>query len=167
MKQVIEKYFPTPNMEIPANSTKTSLSNVKMQCKGFMMNYFNLLTNSSGYVISEYPRTMENMGFNYGFVLYRTKLTQNIHNSVLEFERNGLGDRATVFVASEDYSNSVYLGTLDNELRWKPKLKLEADIPAGGYLVLLIENRGRVNFGRSMEYQTMKGIRGNVTLDSQ
>ena len=168
MKKVIEKYFSVPAMKIPANSTKTSLHNVKVECKGLLMDFFNEISNSSNYVASASPRTMESMGFGYGFVVYRTKLTTHVRKgTTLEFEKNGLGDRATVFAADEDYSNALYLGTVYNELRWKPKLKMESDVSEATYLILLVENRGRVNFGPAMEYQTRKGIRGNVILGSQ
>ncbi|RLV98126.1 hypothetical protein DV515_00011067 [Chloebia gouldiae] len=106
---------------------------------------------------SELPLNMENLPLNasmgqpYGYVLYETVIFGGGHLHT----RDHVRDRAQVFV------NTVYVGELDYNT-------VELSIPEGqqGFrqLRLLVENRGRVNYGLALNEQR-KGLIGDVFLN--
>nr|XP_030146906.3 beta-galactosidase-1-like protein 2 isoform X1 [Taeniopygia guttata] len=106
---------------------------------------------------SEFPVNMENLPLNasvgqpYGYVLYETVIFGGGHLHT----RDHVRDRAQVFV------NTVYVGELDYNT-------VELSIPEGqqGFrqLRLLVENRGRVNYGLALNEQR-KGLIGDVFLN--
>jgi beta-galactosidase len=102
-------------------------------------------------VLSERPKTMEDLGQRYGFVLYRKTLAQRI-KALLEV--NGFRDYAVVL------QESKRLGVLDRRLKQE---SLEVELEAGEPLDILVENMGRVNFGPHL-VDDRKGIVGEVTL---
>ncbi|XP_028930890.1 beta-galactosidase-1-like protein 2 [Ornithorhynchus anatinus] len=105
---------------------------------------------------SEKPVNMENLpvnggnGQSYGYTLYETVIS----GGGLLSSQNHVRDRAQVFV------NTVLVGYLDYNL-------LELPIPEGqGYrkLRILVENRGRVNYGLVLNQQR-KGLVGDIYLN--
>ncbi|NXN17899.1 GLBL2 protein, partial [Indicator maculatus] len=105
---------------------------------------------------SELPINMENLHLNrssgqsYGYVLYETVI---FGGGQLQ-SRNNVRDRAQVFV------NTMYVGVLDYNT-------VELTLPEGqGFrqLRLLVENRGRVNYGLALNEQR-KGLIGDVFLN--
>uniref|UniRef100_A0A8D2NGD3 Beta-galactosidase n=1 Tax=Zonotrichia albicollis TaxID=44394 RepID=A0A8D2NGD3_ZONAL len=105
---------------------------------------------------SEFPVNMENLPLNdsigqpYGYVLYETVIFGGGHLH----SRDHVRDRAQVFV------NTVYVGELDYN-------SVELSIPEGqGFrqLRLLVENRGRVNYGPALNEQR-KGLIGDIFLN--
>ena len=168
IKDTVSKYLPPPTEPVPKNSTKTSLRNVKLDFKGGLLSNLDYLANASSYQHSRYPMTMEQLGFNYGFVLYQSALTKAYPaDAKLEFDYNGIGDRVTVLVmTSQNFSSAVYLGTVDNMNNDSVSITLHRSLKSDQELLLIVENRGRVNFAREMQNQT-KGIRGNVTLNGE
>ncbi|RMB92048.1 hypothetical protein DUI87_31577 [Hirundo rustica rustica] len=105
---------------------------------------------------SEFPVNMENLHLNdsigqpHGYVLYETVIFGGGHLHT----RDHVRDRAQVFV------NTVYVGELDYNT-------VELSIPEGqGFrqLRLLVENRGRVNYGLALNEQR-KGLIGDVFLN--
>ena len=168
MKDTIAKYLPPPEIQVPDNSTKTSLKGVKLASKGTLLIYFDYLANASDYQSAKYPKSMEELGFDYGFVLYRTHLTKDYPENIkLSFPLNGIGDRVTILTAmSHNHSTATYLGTLDNKYRQVQELEINIGLQKGYYIVLICENRGRVNYGGDMQNQH-KGIDGNVTLNGE
>lgn len=103
---------------------------------------------------SERPKTMEEIGQSYGFILYRTQLKQPA-NGRLEITQ--ARDYALVL------SGSKLLGTLD---RRKKQSGLTVALPAGATLDILVENMGRINFGPRM-VDDRKGITQRVTLEGK
>ncbi|XP_050571015.1 beta-galactosidase-1-like protein 2 isoform X2 [Cygnus atratus] len=105
---------------------------------------------------SEFPVNMENLHLNdssgqsYGYVLYETVIFGGGHLH----SRDHVRDRAQVFV------NTMYVGELDYTT-------VELSLPEGqGFrqLRLLVENRGRVNYGLTLNEQR-KGLIGDVFLN--
>ena len=111
---------------------------------------------------------MEELGFDYGFVMYRYELKKDYPKNVtLAFPVNGIGDRVLVQTAmSHNHSAATYLATLDNDHKEARSLDIEVGLQTGHFIVLFVENRGRVNYGGEMQNQ-QKGILGNVTLDGE
>jgi len=168
IKDTIAKYFPLPINPVPQNSTKTSLSGVKLSSKGTLLIYFDYIANASEYQSAKYPMSMEELGFDYGFVLYRKLLARDYgENSVLRFPLNGIGDRVLIQTAmSHNHSAATYLGTLENRYDQVQNFTIKQRLQKGHYIVLMTENRGRVNYGPLMPNQR-KGIVGNITLNGE
>ena len=101
-----------------------------------------------------FPRSMEELGQNYGFVLYRKRL-ETATKGLLDI--NEVRDYATLMVDGRP------IGTLDRRLGQRG---FEVDIAAGATLDVLVENMGRINFGSKLvdEY---KGITRSVRIGTQ
>ena len=52
----------------------------------------------SGPVKTVFPKTMESVGQNYGFLLYRTEIPSKFANQLVKLEVQGLRDRGIVLV---------------------------------------------------------------------
>nr|XP_020456019.1 beta-galactosidase-1-like protein 2 isoform X2 [Monopterus albus] len=105
---------------------------------------------------SERPVNMENLpvnsnnGQSYGYTLYETTIT----SGGTLYSRNNIRDRALVFVDRQ------CVGSLDYKTH-------ELTLPDGKgerVLSLLVENCGRVNYGKSLDKQH-KGIVGDILLN--
>jgi beta-galactosidase len=103
-------------------------------------------------VSSEHPLSMEDIGQNYGYILYRTHLTGPVKGDLVIKD---LADYGYVSV------NGTRLATLDRRVRMSPT---PIDIPAGpATLEILVENMGRINYGRQL-LSNRKGITESVSL---
>ena len=97
---------------------------------------------------------MEDLGQDYGFILYTTHLRYT-DDRVRKLHIDGLCDRAAV------YLDGKYLGSIMRDLE-EPDISFT--IPEeGADLSILVENCGRINYGYRM-YQN-KGITGCVRFD--
>lgn len=104
---------------------------------------------------SEHPKTMEQVGQAYGYILYRTRV-DGPAQGILTI--NEVHDHATVFVDGHP------VGALDRRL---DQSSIPIEIPPGaGALDILVENLGRINFGPKL-LDDRKGITQSVTLDGR
>src|SRR5262249_1676604 len=103
-------------------------------------------------VHSQGIRTMEDLGQAYGLILYRTHLSTS-EKSVLEVTEPR--DYVTV------YQRSKLLGIIDRKENQK---SFEAAFDASQPLDILVENMGRINFGRYL-VSDRKGISEKATLN--
>jgi beta-galactosidase len=94
---------------------------------------------------------MESLDQAYGYVLYRTKLRQAAHG---DLTLHTLHNYALVL------ADGKQLGELDRRTGIE---SLHVDLPAGTELSLLVENTGRVNYGKTLPTERV-GILGGVTL---
>jgi beta-galactosidase len=101
--------------------------------------------------LSEQPQTMEALGQQFGFVLYRKGVAKRVQG---QLEIKGVRDYAVVFQGARR------LGVLDRRLKQE---SLDVDLERGEPLDILVENMGRVNFGPGL-VDDRKGIVGPVTL---
>jgi beta-galactosidase len=130
---------PLPMIEIPRFELTESVPMLDLAQKG---------------VESATPLTFEELGQDYGFVLYRTT-PHKAANAQLEI--TDLRDYAVVFEGDRR------LGTLDRRLGEKSlRVTLSGDAP----LNVLVENMGRINFGPKL-LDDRKGITDRVTLDGE
>jgi beta-galactosidase len=103
-------------------------------------------------VRSNRPKTMEEVGQSYGYILYRTRVQGP---DAGELVLTDLHDYAEVFV------NRQRIATLDRRLN---QHRVSMAIPAGeATLDILVENSGRINFNKDLR-QERKGITESVTL---
>jgi beta-galactosidase len=103
-------------------------------------------------IAQDAPETMEMLGQSYGYILYRTRIAGNFSG---ELKLDGMYDYAKVYV------NGVEQGTLDRRLS-QSSLTIRTD-KVDNALDILVENGGRVNFGKHLRDQR-KGIAPPVTL---
>jgi beta-galactosidase len=106
-------------------------------------------------VTSDQPRTMETLGQEYGYVLYRTTIIGPI-DATLKID--GLQDYAAISLDGQR------IAELDRRLNQNEAPVHVADRSA--QLDILVENTGRINFGKQLRGER-KGIAGPVTLDDR
>ena len=144
-QKVIGKYVQLPQVEFTARIVRKDYGILKVQQK---VSLDGTLDKLSVPVRSIYPQSMERLGQNYGYILYRTSL--HTETGLEKIRLWGANDRANILLDGQEV-----LTLYDRELLEERKL----DLPArrGAKLDILVENMGRVNFGPYMERQR-KGI---------
>uniref|UniRef100_A0A4W5LTR8 Beta-galactosidase n=1 Tax=Hucho hucho TaxID=62062 RepID=A0A4W5LTR8_9TELE len=107
----------------------------------------------SGPVKSIYPLTFIELNQPFGFVLYQTKLPVDCSKPTpLSSPLNGVHDRAYVSV------DGVAAGILERD----KALTINVTGKAGSQVDILVENMGRVNYGKDIN--DFKGLVSNLTL---
>lgn len=151
VRRILAKHMVIGECELPEPIAKKQYGLVRLTEKADL---FSHLPQLSTPIASTYPVPMEQVGQDFGFILYSTNVTGPRLNMQLHLQ--DVHDRATVFV------NGSYLGTVE---RWAPQ-SLKLDIPVGGAkLDILVENMGRVNYGPKLK--DSKGITEGVRLNGQ
>ncbi len=145
-RKVIEKHLPKevtlPAVPAPKPSMSIQATNLTMSAK--------LLDNLPTVVKNKRPLTFEDLNQDYGYMLYRSQLTGG-RKGLLKV--NGLRDFAVVLL------NGKMVGSLDRRTR---RDSMEITLPKGNVtLDVLVENMGRINFGKYL-LENKKGIIGNV-----
>lgn len=115
-------------------------------------------------VTFEQPLTMEEAGGDFGFVMYRHELadteTQGDRDRVLRI--SGVRDFAYILL------DGLVAKTIDRNREIEKDgggLKTIPIPPGTKALDIIVENRGRVNYGQHLHDR--KGILGNITIDSE
>lgn len=150
-QEVISKHAPIPEVEFSTKIVRKAYGEVKADKK---VSLFSVLDDISTPVHSNWTKSMEEIGQNYGYTLYRT----NVHTKVdmPDFRLIGAGDRANIFADEKQIGIRF-----DKELEEPGQLKLEQEDTK---LDILMENMGRVNYGPRIEIQK-KGIARGVWFD--
>jgi len=104
---------------------------------------------------STYPKSMERVGQNYGYILYRTTLNKEKRLETIRLWDTN--DRAQIFM-----DNHHVVTLYDRELL--EEVTVDVPIEENSRMDILVENMGRVNFGPKMEKQR-KGIDGGVQIN--
>ncbi|MBD0739551.1 glycoside hydrolase family 35 protein [Streptomyces sp. CBMA29] len=150
-REVIARHAPVPDEPVPAPSKKLNLLGVPLPSSAPLLTSRSGAS-SGGPVRAERPLTMEELGQDFGFVLYQTPLAKA--GPVL-LHTESVRDRAQVFLDGRP------VGVLERESHERA---LAFTVPEGGAtLSLLVENQGRVNYGQGIHDR--KGLTGPVTLD--
>ncbi|MFE0464068.1 beta-galactosidase [Kitasatospora sp. NPDC058965] len=150
-RRVIAKYEPVPEEEVPPPGAKLAPVRVELAEHAALLGQAHRLGEA---VAAGAPRSMEELGQSFGFVLYET-LLPTAGPAVLRADQ--VRDRAQVFVDGQP------VGVLEREGR---ELALAFTVPRpGARLTVLVENQGRVNYGRAIHDR--KGLLGEVRLNEQ
>ncbi|MEX0172116.1 glycoside hydrolase family 35 protein [Streptomyces sp. LMG1-1-1.1] len=148
-RDVIAKYAPVPSEPVPATGRKLAVPTVVLTESAELLPSAAALT---ARIDSRRPLTMEELEQDFGFVLYETTVPLQ-GPTLLEVEH--VRDRAQVFVDGQP------VGVLERE---NHEHALAFTVPrAGAALSILVENQGRVNYGRGIHDR--KGLLGKVALD--
>ncbi|NXO38969.1 BGAL galactosidase, partial [Locustella ochotensis] len=152
LRKVIGMYKQLPEGLIPPTTPKFAYGKVRLQKASTVLEILDGLS-PSGPVRSAYPLTFVELKQYFGYVLYRTTLPKNcVDPTLLSSPLNGVHDRAYVSV------DGVPQGVLERD----KSLKINITGQAGANLDILVENMGRVNFGRYNN--DFKGLVSNLTL---
>lgn len=150
-RNIIQKHLPagTTLPPVPAPKKSVALPPIRLTDA---VSIFNILPAS---VNNARPLTFEDLGQDYGFVLYRAKLNADKPGCL---HLKDLRDYAVVFV------DGKRLGILDRRL-YQDSLQL--NLSKGTHqLDILVENLGRVNFGPYL-LKNKKGITERVTYNNR
>lgn len=151
IREVIRKYKKVPDGPIPPSVPKFAYGTVLLKKLHILSEMLDVLC-PSGPVKSVYPLNFVQLNQYFGFVLYRTSLPKDCSNSSLASPLNGVHDRAYVTV------DGVPQGVFERD----KVLSINITGKAGAILDILVEDLGRINFGRYIN--DFKGLITNVTL---
>ena len=144
-QEVIGKYVKLPQVQFSTEIVRKDYGVLKVRQK---VSLNDTLAKISQPFSGIQPMSMERLGQNYGYILYRTRL--HTEERLDKIRLWGAGDRANILV-----DDRPVLTLYDRELL----VEREAGIPVSrnAKLDILVENMGRVNFGPRLELQR-KGI---------
>jgi beta-galactosidase len=147
-REIIARHRPGVEIpEPPASSQPISFPPVELKETA------PLFENLGRGIPSDAAKPMEQYGQSYGYILYRTHLAAATQG---ELRLKDLRDYAVVFV------NGARVGTLDRRMG---EDAVTVDVPANATLDVLVENTGRVNFGKGLRDER-SGISG-ATLNGE
>ena len=154
-REVLAKYNPTVDLDalLPPPSPKKAYAAAKFNKRAGL---FDNIDNISRGHTAPVPLCMEQLGQNYGFILYRRRLKGPYPEITLTIQEPR--DRAQVFLDRRpiavmhinDQEHSVKISVPEN----------------GAVLEILVENLGRVNYGAFLE-DSLKGITTGVRIEQQ
>jgi beta-galactosidase len=151
-RDVIAKYAPVPEAPLPPPVPKRAYGSVVMTESAGL---FDNLDRLSKPVRLAAPVPMEMLGQNYGFILYRTKVSGPREKGAVVLQE--VHDRAQVFV------DGVYKGVIDRDMKESP---IQLELGAGEIqLDILVEGLARVNYGPQMHDR--KGITHGIRYGYQ
>jgi len=150
-RKIIEKYLPAGQTlpAVPASKPAISIKSIRLT------NFTDLDNNLPAPKVNTRPLSFEDLNQAYGYVLYRTEIKGGTAGLL---KVGGLRDYAVVMI------NGKTVGTLDRRLNQDSLL---LDLPPGkATLDILVENMGRINFGKYL-LQNKKGITGEVLFNKK
>jgi len=151
-RDVIAKYHTLPDTPLPKPALTMKIAPFELTEAVDLFSSLDLLSTP---IERSMPEPMENLDQNYGFILYKTHVSGAREEAPLIIRE--VHDRAHVFV------NWKLLGIIEREF---PEKELKPVIPREGIeLTIIVENMGRINFGRRLIDR--KGITECVLLGDQ
>lgn len=142
-KEVISKYAPIPEIEMPAPVKKKNYGEIEFRYSAKLLDN---LDNLAVPVETVCPMTMEKLNQGYGFVLYKTKVRGPRDEQKIRLQ--DVHDRAYIF------KDKKFVGIqYRNDKEPMNSISIEKD---GNELAILVENMGRVNYGAKL--RDRKGI---------
>jgi beta-galactosidase len=139
-------------VELSTKIIKKAYGEIKLKDK---VSLFEVMNDISEPVNNAFPQSMEKLGQNYGYTVYRSTLKKEKKLEKLRFWN--ANDRAKVYISGEPVV-TLY----DRELLTEHEVPYEFE--PNSEMTILMENMGRVNFGPLLEKQR-KGIDGSVVIN--
>jgi len=155
LNPLFKKYVPVDPGNIPAPSPKNNYGKITFTQFANLLDENTLAALSTSVVQSAAPKIMEDLGQDYGFVLYRTHVRGPLNGVSVTIQ--DVHDRALVFV------NKQFSGVIQRDQPQNVVINVPAD---GAQLDILVENMGRINFGPLLSTD-VKGITVGVRLNYQ
>jgi beta-galactosidase len=152
IREVIKKHFPDEKFpEVSDNAKFIEIPEVRL---GGSADLFDAVKVLGRPTVSENVRPMEDLAQNHGFVLYRHRFDSDA-NGTLQFKEQR--DYSHLFL------NRKFVGKMDRRLK---EQSIKIDAKKGDVLEVLVENMGRVNFGKEFIFDR-KGITESVSVDGR
>lgn len=148
-RDVISKYAPVPDVELPAPIKKKKYGEVKFTQSARL---FDNLDNLSAPVELVNPVPMEKLGQGYGYILYKTKVRGPRESQAVRLQE--VHDRGYI------YKDRKLLG-IQYRNDTEPQVSTDFD-KEGNELAVIVENMGRVNYGAFLK--DPKGITYGIGL---
>lgn len=155
LRNVIQKYTKGPLLPVPKASVKMAYGKVNMETSLSLDQFIKArYPNEAPYFAAE-PKTMEELGIPYGFMVYRTRSFTK-PGALLRLQIDHVSDRTLVFVDGRKQIVAKR-GSIDLPMQ------------NGGEINILVENQGRLCYGsRGLKYYPdPKGIIGSVMINSE
>lgn len=151
VREAIGKYKNIEELKLPEPIPKINYGKINILES---VKLFDSLEVISEPVRRTHPETMEELGQDYGFILYRTTIEGPKPEAQLTIQ--DVRDRALVFIDQE------FIGVID---RWNNNT-ISFEVPENGVqLDILVENLGRINYGPLIK--DPKGITEGVRFERQ
>ncbi len=150
-RKVIAQFREIPKVGFTTKIQRKAYGTLRLQEKAGL---FDTLDTLSAPVREAMPLSMEELGQNYGYVLYRSTITRG--KEIRSCKIRGGMDRAIIFADGEQVEIRN-----DCEMDRTTGFTLKND---SGSLDILMENMGRVNYGPEIELQK-KGITHGVQIN--
>ncbi|XP_044478765.1 beta-galactosidase 17-like isoform X2 [Mangifera indica] len=147
IRRVVEKYSATSLPSFPPDNAKAGYGPIQLQKTALLFDLLDTI-DPADVVQSENPISMESVGQMFGFLLYVSEYAGKNYGSSLHIPK--VHDRAQVFVSCPSGDNGgrpTYVGTIErwsNQALSLPYARCVSNIS----LYILVENMGRVNYGR-------------------
>ncbi|KAL7855632.1 hypothetical protein AOLI_G00192360 [Acnodon oligacanthus] len=152
IRDVIKKYRKIPEGMVPPSTPKFAYGQVAMKKLRTVSESLDILS-FSGPVKTPYPLTFEDLNQAFGFMLYQITLPIDCPKPTpLSSPLNGVHDRAYVTI------DGVAAGVLERD----KTISINITGKIGSRLDILVENMGRVNYGKDIN--DFKGLVSNLTL---
>lgn len=153
VRAVAEKYFKNlPELTV-TNTPKKAYGKLKLTETALLFDNLNRLSSP---VKASHPKTMEELGADFGFALYNTEIDYPIEAPLII---EPLRDRALVFV------NGEFKGVKERDRR-NDEIVIKCTRGKKVKIDILIENLGRVNYGTEMA-DNEKGLVRSARLGQQ
>ncbi|KAH8417408.1 hypothetical protein KR222_010567 [Zaprionus bogoriensis] len=156
LRRIIGRYLPLPEIPVPPPVPKRAYGTVRLLSCCTLLSPEGREKLSTGTVNDTKPLTFEALNQYSGLVLYETWLPTQFKRDPMVLYAPGVSDRAYVYVDNE------LVGVLARET---PIFELALSASAGRRLQILVENQGRLNYGRQIN--DFKGLTKEVRLDKQ
>ncbi|XP_017848492.1 beta-galactosidase [Drosophila busckii] len=156
LRQIIGRYLPLPTIPVPKPVPKRAYGLVQMISCCTLLSRNGRKHLATGVVRAPKAKTFEALNQYSGLVLYETLLPSHFKRDPSVLHVPGVADRAYVYV------DNNLVGILARET---PIFDLPLSASYGKRLQILVENQGRLNYGRQLN--DFKGITQDVRLDRQ
>lgn len=153
LQKMIHDNYPDIQQMAPLVKPSLEIKNIPLTNK---VSLFATLDTISEPIHSKYPKTMEELGQNTGYLLYRTTIEKDAEEERLRIIDGR--DRSQLFVNQKLQATQYQTEIGDDVKVFLPQNDNQIDV--------LIENMGRVNYGHKLFADTQrKGIRTGVMAD--
>ena len=153
LQKVMKELYPNIELLPPRKRVLKNLGKYKVDGYANLMNIASEICEG---IESTYPKGMEDLDCNYGYVLYRSKVKNYHHEDVVKVL--DAADRCHIYIDEKCIAT-----------QYKEELGTEVEFRSDNDLIkvdVLVENLGRVNYGYKFNAHTQrKGIKGGVMVN--
>ncbi|KAL0554260.1 hypothetical protein IC582_008177 [Cucumis melo] len=164
IRRVIQHYSGALIPSVPSNNEKIGYGPIQLQKVAFLFDLIHMM-DPVDVAVSEEPLSMESTDRSFGFLLYTTEYVAKDNDDGHVLFIPEVHDRAQVFLSCSSKNKGVRPTSVGIIERWSNRrLNLPNTRCDSNTLSILVENMGRINYGRYLFDR--KGILSSVYLDN-